>query len=579
MGPKKVAAIVLIVVAIFSIAILGGNWGTIFVQKKNVPPQQVITPHMAAYYANSSLTMHIENISIVRSDAIYHTQSFNESMILQPFIQVSYTLLANGQPIKEYVDDANVLYNRLDWNNFSVTVDGVNTAFEHDKYIKCVFSPVHLMQVTNVSVRYRSEEMKRQFNATQIRYVMSSIPLNTQTVTDITNSDPFATIQKVVDNYAIVISGFIFLKDDLSELERKFTSMEEWYAWLTYASNNAASVTDALHNFENYANSTGVVDLINNVWIELRALATSSDEFSIIYTQHLDSVTTAIAKHAVSGLNDPTELLDLLNKLGGMSSGETLYTAIQGTIDEMQWVYAQLAVDCFNWIANTTRTEVTRGNPAWWHIDYYANGSEWYFDNLESVRGWTGYYGPLFGEINHNPFPIIIETNMQCIDVGERGVAWWPADYCARFIPPDYIGYIDNTPFQTDSRGHDSSLPTTNVKCSGYYGGTYLVFLATKSMVLGYLKENGFHLLYLPPTPQEAKEFLQFWDVSQYVKSQAGSDSNLFLNNETADEVKAMSAPFDNPESIYVSLVTVRKYHDATVFLEQINENSWQVNG
>jgi len=518
-----------------------------------------------------ALSIEVNDIGILKKD-------------WRPFLRVSYNILADQMPLNTYwISNSSKIQDRLDWSNLSIAINGVAAQVERNQYLQYFSCPVELQPEINVTVRYRTSVLNKQFTAAHITYAMGEINTDVDRIS--VPKDPemaFDTIQKAVDNYATVISGFIFMQDHLSKLKEKITSAENWGKWLVFAMRNANSVTDAISNFENYANASGVSDLINNVWIELQALAATSNEFTTILTQHPDAVKEALLKLAQRGLGDPTQLLGILNTISSATDGETLYQAIQSTIVAMQFVYAQLAVEFFDWIANTTRTEVTRSNPARWQIAYYANGSSWYMDHLSDVRSWTSYWhlGSWTLPQSNNPFPSIIEVNMEWTDVGERGVAWWPADYYAMFIPPDYYGYIENTPFQSDSRGSASAFPRTEVKISGgELAGTYLVFLATESIVRGYLKQNGFHAQCLPPTTDQKEEFFRFWAVAQYVAAEAGSVSNVFVYNETVFyEVRMLSIVFTNFESIYSSIASVQKYVAAATFLEEINRNLWQVN-
>ena len=566
MNPKSERVIVItatLLVLIISSLVIGLHLNSV-----NSPvspqetPQSTTKQKTASDYANSALAIRIDDAHLVKGDLDYYQQTTEP----QPYIRVDYQILVDGQPFdRNSIPDFDVLINRLNWNDLSVTINGNVAQLDRNSY-PYLFYPVNLQSEIDVKAKYGSSELSRSFTLTQIQYDMNTINAGTRSLPNTEIEHPRDTIQLATENYALVISGLIFLETHLDELRAKCNSQENWYSWLYYTLNNASSVTDAVNNFESYATVSGTTGLINKIWTELHAFYAARSQFVQIFEEHTQAVATGIIRLTQAYGNPPLsntgELLYALDSMGSMSSGEEIYSTIQAITKGMEWVYSQLAVEFFGWVANSTSSV---------GIASYANGSALYMDHLQQVRTWPGTYdlgaGFTFSE-THNPFTTIIDVEDQFSSVGERGVAWWPAADWAMYIPP-YPANLGDTPFS------ESSFPITSVKINSQ---TYAVALATESMVLDYIEKNGFAVKIMPPAADKATEFRQVLAVSQYVLFKAGMGTSVFIGDKTLlDGIYAVSNAFKSYTSLCGAMNTIEKYPDPNALLEEVNHNLWQM--
>ncbi len=567
MRHTKVIVAIILPVILLSAVVLDLNWSKLFPTQQE--PQPEWKPPTASDYAQYPVAMKIGNVSLSQNSIL-------SGETLQFFVKVTYAVLVGGQPfdLNTIIDPQNMLA-RLDWNNFSVTINGLAAQFERQAMYPYVLCPVDIVPQINVTVAYRTDVVNTQFNMTRVAYTMSEVEdyINHNGITPIRNGNPFGTVQNIVDNYATIISGYILLQDHLDSLKANITSVQNWYNWLRYTFYNTNSSTDAINNFKNYFNSSGMEDLIKKIFTELHAIATSIDEYKTILANYPGAVKRALTQLALQNLEDPTQLLALLNTFNGMSSGDALYSAIQGTTKVMEGVYTQLAIELFDWITNVSYSS----NYAYEHeqIPFYSSMASWYFDHLSNIQGQAySVYGV-------TEFPLIIEGNMQFPNGGERGVGWWPADY---YVEYQYsVGnWFVNTPFQS-SDYPPSVFPRAQVRAVGLNNvvlGDFTVFIATESIVDGCLEKNGFHVQCLPPSNSDENEFPQFRAVAQYVASQVGDANHIFINDPvTANEIAALAEVFTNSQSVGDSMRVMQKYGTAAVFLEKINDEMWQLTG
>lgn len=472
-----------------------------------------------------------------------------------PFLMVSYDIPIDAS----WVYNSALVYNRLDWSDFHILINGNEIPF--DRGYLSVFCRVNLETEMNVTVQYRSDVVFKQLVATPTSYTMEEITTywnNNKMPVESLQGDPYTSMHNAFDEYAKVISGFIFMRVHISELKRRFTSIENWYEWLYYSFHGARSLEEVLDNLGKYVETSGLRDLVEKVWIELHALATTAYEFKNIIERYPDAVGIALAKLALRELRSPESLLGLVGTLESPSIGDDLDKAIYGVTRGLEWTYVQLASEFFGWVSDVSPLEP---------IESYARGAQWYMDHLSEIRGLKNYYGV--------SFPQVIEPKLQYKPVGETGVAWWPT--CYSFWP------AKNDPFR---KPEATVFPMTEVRwiynVDTLYGPkageekSFDVFLATESIVLNHLKENGFRVHYMPPTEEEKTQFQQIRATSKYFTEKLDKMDRLFLDSETlAKEIVTLSSAFTNFELISDALGALRRYVFATRFLIELNDNTW----
>jgi len=482
-----------------------------------------------------SLTMKIIGVDLVKKE-------------WKPFVKVSYDILADGYPLdKSWVHSSALVVGKLDWSNFHILINDNEIQFERG--FLSMLTGVNLDNEINVAVRYQNDWIFKQFTFTRTNYTMEEIATyweNNQMPTESLQGDAYASMHKAVDEYAKVISGLIFLRTHISELKRKFTSIENWYLWLRETFYGATSFDSAWSNFQKYANASGVQKLVEQVWIELFALRTFPWDSLLKYP----SITAkSLWKTAID---------TMIQYILVTTAGDTLQLAITKSIDALEEITVQLASDFFAWISNASSIQ---------QIKWSADAAQEYFNHLDEIRTLKAYYGV--------SFPQIIEPKLQYKQTGERGVAWWPAKY-------SFMVY-GRLPFDTES-SRATVFPLSEVRWKYTLGPqagqeiSFDVFLATESIVHNYLKENGFQVRYMPPTENEKTQFQHIRVISKYFTQKLDKIDKLFLNSETlAKELVALSNSFANFQMILDALSIARRYALATRFLEELNNNTWLV--
>lgn len=466
----------------------------------------------------------------------------------RPFIKIPYDLLADGSLLNaSWIYNPTLIVDRLDWSNFHILLNDQQIQFNRS-FMSILFG-IDLDTNVTVKVRYQNDEVFRQFIATHTNYTFGQIGTywnDNKMPIESLQGDYFVSMHKAVDEYATVISGLMFMKTNINELKRRFTSIENWYLWLREVFYGATSLDSAWSNFQKYANASGVQKLVEQVWIELLALRT----FPWDSLRKYPSITAkSLWKTAID---------TIIQYILITTEGDTLQLAITKSIDALEEITLQLASDFFAWVSNASSIQ---------QIKWSADAAQWYFDHLGEIRALKAFYGVYF--------PQIIEPKLQYKQTGERGVAWWP---------PNYSFIVDGRlPFDTQSSGA-TSFPQSEVRFKYTLGPqagqemSFTVFLATETMVHNYLEDKGFQVRFMPPTEGEKSLFQEFREISKYYVQELDRSKELFLDsNVLVTELTKLSSAFANFDLISDAISIVRKYGSQTHFLGELNNNTWLV--
>jgi len=495
-----------------------------------------------------ALTMAISEVSLVKQDG-------------NPFLRVSYEISVESS----WVHDFTLVCNNLDWSDFHILVNGNEMPF--DRAYERVLCRLKVESEMNVIVQYRSDFISKQLIAENSNFTLKEIAASLshdKMSVESLQGDPYYSMQKAFDEYAKVISGFIFFREHLNELHRKFTSSENWYNWLYYSFYGAKSPEEVMDNLGKYIETSGTRALVEKVWIELKAFGATLPEFANIFVKYPDVCVKALAKVAYHHHNldvwSLDELLEIVDIVGPFSTGEKLEKAIGMVTMSMEWIYVKLASEFFGWVNYTSPLE---------KIASYARGAQWYMESLSDIIALKNYYGVSFHRL--------IEPKLQYKPVGETGVAWWPTSVSSWPASNDVFLKPEATVFPLSEVRWIYDVTTLY----GPKAGDELcldVFLATESIVLNYLKENGFSVRYMPPTSEEKVQFQQIREISDYFTKQLARAHNLFLDSEIlAEDIVTISTAFASFDAISDALKVLRRYGFATRFLEELNENTWVV--
>jgi hypothetical protein len=263
---------------------------------------------------------------------------------------------------------------------------------------------------------------------------------------------------------------------------------------------------------------------------------------------------------AIQNLGSVPDLINTLDNLESTSSGSSIDNTINGVSLALEEVYTQLGSDFFGWVKNNSPLE---------NEISAADGAQWYMDNLQDIRSLKNYYGV--------SFPQIIETNLQYVSAGGRGVAWWPARYSYLVLGSDI-----KFPFHIDS-SCSTSFPLSEVHWKYTLGPdagkeeTFQVFLATESIVENYLKDHGFTVSCTPPTTDESSNLLQGRQSALFFIQNL--NGNIYLNNATlSQEISSLSHCYSSFQSIGSSIETLENFGgSAQNLLNELDKNTVQV--
>jgi len=563
---KMIGASFLIIVIIISI-VAALDWSKILIlpigfqssSNPSVTPQPSKEGKTASDYSQSVLTMSPQGITITKDTSF------------TPIINVEYEIFADGLPFDlNSIPDPNVIINRLDWNDFSITLNGSPIQFEHNEYsalVSCDLSSVINdagSSPLNIIVRYRDSSISKELVTTRSSFTISDIDnyWNSSTITIGAQGSAYSSMQQVFDQYATVISGFVLLQDHIGALKNDFTSLDNWYSWL-YTLRESTSPEAAWTSFQQYVKSNGVEDLVDKTWTEINALIKAIPQLENITENYPDVLSQALVNVALQSVSSPYALLSTLNTLESSSSGSDIESAVNTATTVLQAVYVQLASDFFGWVKSAS--------PFSYESDV-ANAAQFYMDNLNDIRSLKGFYGVSFGPI--------IETNEQFQNVGQRGVAWWPTIYSEVIIG----SMSDEMPYCASPQA-PTAFPMTEVHWIynlGPNSGTtqvFTVYLATESIVQNYLTANGFVVSNLPPTASENASFGQERLISKYFLQQLNENGNCYIeNSKLSQDIIKLSNFFHDFNSISNGIGVAREYGSPENLLAELDQNTVQIN-
>jgi len=491
--------------------------------------------------AQPILNLSLTDINIERSNWI-------------PFIAIQYDVIAEDGPInRSWICDSKLMTDRLDWSKLRIFINGNENA-NYTLGFLTVRCNLPLNDETNVTVLNDNEILNKTFKATNTNYTSTEITdywNHTSIPQEYEQDNPRTSMQKTFDEFAKLISGFIFMNHDISSLKSRFSSTAEWNKWLDYVVHNAGSAKDALSCLRQYANASGIEDLVQNVWIEIQAVARTLGEFHYIAVNFPDLIERAVRRY-ISGY-DVWQYLELMEELQDISSTSYIFKAISAATTVMQWTYVELGQEYFGWVENNTSG----------YISDYAAGAKWYLANLERIR-------------SVHSFGQIIDTKYQFIHTGEEGVAWWPAKYSF------YTTYW-NTPYSSTDPIVSTEFPVTEVQWISYgiwknQTETYYLYLATESIVMNHLEKNGFNISHMPPTNQQKEEVQMMRLIAKFADREFNRISTLFMfDNNLRSEILKLCNAFSDYDSASESLGIMKKYRSSQSFLNFVNEKLWLI--
>jgi hypothetical protein len=563
MSHKKAIAGILILIIVISIvafefkdlqSLLGHNSLTV-----NSTPSPAPSVKTASDYAQSTFTLSIDNIDLINREG-------------QPSIRVKYSIFADGKPFDlDLIPDPNVIIDRLDWSHFSISVNGKQVTFSRDETSPFIYWNLSLSTNTgspstlNVIVKYRDSQLTNQIICTSSNHLMGEILSWNATArsNEFMSGSAYSSMHKVFDQYATVISGFVFFRDHIFQLKCRFTSLDNWYPWLTEAVQGSTSFDTAWASFQVYANATGMEDLFKKTWNEINAFVKAIPQFQAIFTDYQPSVLKAIKTVAISHLTI-TSLSDNLNLLESSSSGSSIEKTISSSTQVLQQIYVQLASDFFSWVQTTSPYSDQQ---------FVAKTAKFYMDNFQTISTVAGFDGLMYHTISDEYGPII-DTNEQMKYVGGSGVAWYPAVYSIIDIFGDFVNYM---PFRLDDA--PTSFPLSEISFTQVFGGRHYefqVYLATESIVQKYLTTNGFAVSNLPPTENEKVNYDKERMISRFFVSEVAG-STFIQNQILLQDINKLSNAYRDFESISDSLGIIRKYGSSENLLDELNANTFQV--
>ena len=482
----------------------------------------------------------------------------------QPCLKVDYEVLADGVPLEEnWIYDQERIINRLDWTNFHVWIDEMERQVSRELGEAVCELELRSANVTiecnsyngSIVIRKRLVVENSNYNYSEISNYWNNVTIPIEDTGGYTST--FESMHKAFDEYATLISACILMKDHIQKLKANLTSVENWYSWLVETFNGAKSVDDAWRNFQKYAESSGMRDLVEKVWKEISALLKSLPSLKNVFLQYPGVVLKAIENLGIS--YSISSLVDLADNVD-FGSGASLDKVIGTLLSVLEQFYSQLCSEFFSWIESVSPVE---------YVGSFAASARWYIDHLNEIRALKLSWGVYFSRI--------IEAKNQ-YKVGERGVAWWPAAYS--FVS------TTGTPFSSyyldGYHPAPTSFPVSEVHWKYTIGpkagqeDAFTVFLATESLVLNRLNELGFDVTHLPPTEDQKSQCLQMRLISKFFLQRLG-EPDFYLQDQTLEnETRTLRNFFESFDSISDSISIVEKY-GSNNFLEQLNMFSFQV--
>jgi hypothetical protein len=485
-----------------------------------------------------------------------------------PQIHATYDILADNITIDpSWIYDSDVVLEKLNWEDFHLTVNGQEMGFSPALFEVSV--PISPSSTTSVRVQYGNYSIERFFQSEQNNSTMQSISAywanNTMPVEQGPDlQDAIDSMQKTFDDYAFVISGLDMMQRHIQDLK----NMIDWDSsgWITRAGslgsniNMNAPLEEVFSEFEKvFANNTktyiAALELqVQKVWIDVQALKTFPWNY--------------VSNYATENSNIPTYLLDsMMNRILNPENDLQWFDLfVQGGIDTLKGIYNQLCSDYYGWINGTSPIGSIR---------YVADHAKWYINNIDHIRHVMTYDhtdGLLRGPVE------LVSWKGQLV------VPWFSAGYTFDFIysPKAAIG----NPFDVENEipAEKTQLqyePSLRLDYDSHPRGPqyYRACLATESKVQEYLQEYGFWVPSLPPTSTEKTEFGKIRNASKYFINILNGDPAYFLGNDSlAQNLKIIANSYDGFEKVDQTLSTLRVCKTSDNFVVIVNQYLWHLN-
>jgi hypothetical protein len=483
-----------------------------------------------------------------------------------PQITVTYEITGDNESIpSDWIHNQDVVFSRLDWQDFRILVNGIKTSFVPQLYGISV--PINLSSTVEVNLQYRDNSINQSYLAERTNWtaqtvneywIDKTVPVEQQTNSGLNYA--VNSMQATFDDYAFVMSGLIMMQRHIQDLKNMLDWDSSYWSNLLAYSDSAfninaplQTVLSSLETLVANRTSTYINDLkmqVQKVWVDLQALKKLPWDY--------------VASYAVEEPGVPSYLLEsvtsyILSSQHGLSWLDVL---VGGGIGTLQGIFTRLCSDYFDWINDTSPVV---------QMKYAAGSAKWYIDNLDKIRKVDRWSPPLSGPIG------VLDYD------GELVLPWFPAKY-AFDVTESWDWYKTTSCCSVGQSITKLQFENFPIHFTGLSLGpsgetkTYETYLATESKVQEYLQKYGFWVPHLPPTKTEQNEFAEIRNASKFLLTKLDSDQRYFVGTASlGGELKITANSYGDFSMVDEALAVLREYKTVENLLNVVNQNMWHL--